>query len=200
MSNREYPTSKCARGANGNAEGAGIRVTRTVGHWVLDVGCWVFDPAALRRCLAVHLQHSLAILLILGVCLSSGCARIRPPRGSRPVEETLLTTGYCKCGKCCGWKRNWFFRPVVASGPNRGARKQVGITASGARAHRGTIAADTGLYPFGTIMYIDGYGYGRVEDRGAAIKGKHIDLFFGSHREALEWGRRRKRVRIWRAR
>ncbi|MBX7245378.1 MAG: 3D domain-containing protein, partial [Candidatus Sumerlaeaceae bacterium] len=34
----------------------------------------------------------------------------------------------------------------------------------------GTIAADTSYYPFGTRMYIPGYGWGVVGDRGGAIK------------------------------
>ena len=60
----------------------------------------------------------------------------------------------------------------------------------------GTIAADTRFYPFGTRFYIPGYGYGRVEDRGAAIKGsKRLDLYFNSHRKALNWGRKRIDVR-----
>jgi 3D (Asp-Asp-Asp) domain-containing protein len=71
------------------------------------------------------------------------------------------------------------------------------MTASGSQARHGTVAADTLRYPFGTILYIEGYGYGRVEDRGGAIKGDHIDLFFKSHEKALEWGRRHKRVLIW---
>ena len=61
----------------------------------------------------------------------------------------------------------------MASGPSKGKRKDVGITATGTRAKTGTIAADTSIYPFGTIMYVPGYGYGRVEDVGSAIKGMH---------------------------
>ncbi len=61
----------------------------------------------------------------------------------------------------------------------------------------GTIAADTKYYPFGTRMYIPGYGWGVVEDRGSAIKGPdRIDLFFHSHDEALQWGRKKVRVTI----
>ena len=61
----------------------------------------------------------------------------------------------------------------------------------------GTIAADTAHYPFGTRMYVPGYGWGVVEDRGSAIKGKNrLDLFFKSHNRALEWGRKRVDVRI----
>jgi 3D (Asp-Asp-Asp) domain-containing protein len=48
-------------------------------------------------------------------------------------------------------------------------------------------------------MYIPGYGYGRVEDTGSAIQGPtRIDLFYGSHQQALEWGRQRVPVKIWR--
>ncbi len=61
----------------------------------------------------------------------------------------------------------------------------------------GTIAADTKYYPFGTRMYVPGYGWGRVEDRGSAIRGPgRIDLYFESHDQALRWGRRRLRVEI----
>ncbi len=61
----------------------------------------------------------------------------------------------------------------------------------------GTIAADTRYYPFGTRMYVPGYGWGKVEDRGGAIKGKNrIDLYFDSHEEALQWGRKKLRVQI----
>ncbi len=61
----------------------------------------------------------------------------------------------------------------------------------------GTIAADTKYYPFGTRMYVPGYGWGVVEDRGSAIKGPNrIDLFYHSHEEALQWGRRKVKVQI----
>jgi len=74
----------------------------------------------------------------------------------------------------------------------------VGITASGAEAQRGTIAADTSIFPFDTVISIPGYGYGRVEDRGGDIKGYHIDLYFATHQQAREWGRKRLKVQVWR--
>ncbi|MBS3732567.1 MAG: 3D domain-containing protein, partial [Desulfobacterales bacterium] len=62
----------------------------------------------------------------------------------------------------------------------------------------GTIAADTRYYPFGTHIYVPNYGYGVVEDRGGAIKGpKRLDLFYDSHSDALEWGRRHVDVKIY---
>ncbi|MEN8189892.1 MAG: 3D domain-containing protein [Thermodesulfobacteriota bacterium] len=64
---------------------------------------------------------------------------------------------------------------------------------------KGTIAADTRYFPFGTTMHIPGYGWGMVEDRGSAIVGPtRIDLYFDSHQDALEWGRRKLAVEIHR--
>lgn len=111
----------------------------------------------------------------------------------------MKVTGYCKCKKCCGWKRSWWRlgMPVYASGPSKGKHKKVGVTASGTKAQLGTIAADTSRYPMGTIMEIPGYGRGRVEDRGGAIRGDHIDLYFKSHKDALRWGNKTVTVTVW---
>jgi 3D (Asp-Asp-Asp) domain-containing protein len=134
----------------------------------------------------------------LTVAILSGCSTV--PQG-RPQTVTVEATGYCPCGICCGWERSWIppFRAVYSSGPNQGEPKRVGVTASGTKAKKGTIAADTRYYPFGTRVYIPGYGYGTVEDRGGAIQGPaRLDLFFKNHAQALEWGRRRLRVEVWR--
>ncbi len=64
-------------------------------------------------------------------------------------------------------------------------------------ARDGTIAADTRYYPFGTRIYVPGYGHGVVADRGGAIKGpKRLDLYFHSHHDARKWGRRNVEVDI----
>jgi len=145
-----------------------------------------------------HYRLYLALGLLLFATLS-GCATTRyaAPRNAKVIDRTVETTGYCKCKKCCNWKRNWFCKAVIASGKYKGHAKKVGITAGGTKAKQGTIAADTKKYPLGTIFYIPGYGYGRVEDRGSAIQGEHLDLFFKSHKQALKWGRQTKRVRVW---
>ena len=122
---------------------------------------------------------------------------LRIPKQVPTYTLTLEATGYCRCRECCGWTRNWWGRPSFASGPLKGKRKIVGQTASGSMAKAGTLAADTSLFPFGTIMYIPGYGYGRVEDVGSDIKGKHIDLYFTTHHRARQWGRQQKTVKVW---
>lgn len=62
---------------------------------------------------------------------------------------------------------------------------------------RGTIAADTNYYPFGTRMTIPGWGRGIVTDRGSAIQGPdRLDLLFRWHSQTEAWGRRRVEVQI----
>ena len=134
-------------------------------------------------------------------CLSlEGCAtaEIRPPRNAHRVTFEMEVTGYDNGPASCGWRRNWYGRPVYAYGPMRGKPKAVGITASGLRAQHGTIAADTRHYPFGTVMYIPEYGYGIVEDCGGDIKGPgRLDLWFRSETQARQWGRHRVKVQVW---
>ena len=139
----------------------------------------------------------LAALVVALFASLAGCAHIRPETGARREQIQCTVSGYCKCGKCCNWKRNWFGRAVVASGPQKGKPKKVGITASGTKARPGVIAADTKHFPFGTVIYVPGFGYGRVEDKGRAIKEDRIDLFFASHGKALKWGKQTKTVTVW---
>ena len=141
----------------------------------------------------MKIMKNIIRFVIIGILLS-GCAS-RGPR-ERVEYLTLEATGYCKCGECCGWKRNLLLQPVYAYGPMEGERKEVGVTALGTKAKPGTIAADTAVFPFGTRMRIPGYGDGVVEDRGGAIEGGKIDLFFKSHKEALEWGRQTVTVEV----
>ena len=133
-------------------------------------------------------------LLILLVLVCPGCNQ-RPD--GKPEVVRLRVTGYCKCKKCTGWKRNWLFQPIYAYGPLKGKRKEVGVTADGTVGRQGVIAADTRYFPFGTVMHVPGYGYGVVHDTGSAIKGRHIDLFFTSHEDASIWGNQHLLVEVW---
>lgn len=137
---------------------------------------------------------TLAILasLVLGGCSMFYLGRDQTKGLIHGKLVQIETTAYCPCGQCCNWKLDRRGRPVIASGRSRGKPKAVGITASGTRAHPGTLAADTRYYPMGTVIYIPGYGYGVVEDRGGDIKGrKRLDLFYNTHQGARNWGRRR---------
>lgn len=95
-----------------------------------------------------------------------------------------LPVAYCSCEKCCGtWAEN---RP-----------DGIVYTASGAVAQEGvTIAADWDVLPPGTVVYIDGLGERVVQDRGGAIKGNAVDVYFEDHDEALVFGRQTVRLYI----
>ena len=55
--------------------------------------------------------------------------------------------------------------------------------------HPGNVAVDPSVIPFGTYLYIDGYGPARAVDSGSAIIGDHIDLFFNeSAAKVGAWG------------
>ena len=85
----------------------------------------------------------------------------------------MKVTAYCPCSKCCGSSAD-------------------GITASNHRIEAGdTFAAADRNYPFGTEMIIPGYNNNqpvKVLDRGSAIYGNHIDVFFPTHQQARQWG------------
>jgi 3D (Asp-Asp-Asp) domain-containing protein len=69
-----------------------------------------------------------------------------------------------------------------------------GITKSGIKVKRdiySTIAADTSVFPIGTVLWIPGYGFGVVADTGSAIKGHRIDLYYNTVEEVYEkWGKK----------
>lgn len=127
------------------------------------------------------------LLLVEGCCFFPGAGT----KAHRREVKRMLVTAYDAGPESCGWKRKYWCigPPVYAYGPLKGKRKRVGITADGSKAEKGTIAADP-KYPFGTKMYVPGYGWGEVHDRGRAITGEHIDIFFPDRDDALEWGRK----------
>jgi len=95
----------------------------------------------------------------------------------------LLVTAYCGCPKCCGSHA----RGLTASG------RSIGYNGGQ------FVAADTKLFKFGTQLQIPGYASGQtveVIDKGGAIKGNHIDVFFHSHEQAKAWGKRNLEVTV----
>jgi 3D (Asp-Asp-Asp) domain-containing protein/peptidoglycan hydrolase CwlO-like protein len=70
-------------------------------------------------------------------------------------------------------------------------------TASGLPLGWGTVAVDTSVFPFGTKMYIPGYGDGVAADRGTAIIGKIIDIWFPTCAQARAWGRKTLTITVY---
>ena len=145
-----------------------------------------------RRPLDRKLVISILLVAFLAPFLFlSGCAHYE--------KRKMVVTAYSSDKISTNWKRGriFFWRTYVASGPNKGKRKKVGITSSGVRARMGTIAADIRHYPYGTVMIIPGYGKGVVQDTGSAIKGPaRIDVYFKTRKKALKWGRQTLMIKI----
>ncbi len=74
-----------------------------------------------------------------------------------------------------------------------------GMTRSGAQVRRGVIAADPRVLPLGSVVHLKAGTYTglyTVQDTGSAIKGKHIDVWMGSSREARSFGRQNVRLTV----
>lgn len=71
-----------------------------------------------------------------------------------------------------------------------------GYTATGAKAQYGIVAVDPKVIPLGTLVFVEGYGFGLAADTGGAIKGNKIDLCYNSKAEAYKFGRKTVKVHI----
>jgi len=74
-----------------------------------------------------------------------------------------------------------------------------GKTASGRRVSKGMIAADPSLLPLGTRVRLDAGNYSGdylVADTGGSVRGKRIDIWTPSGREAVRFGRRLVRLTV----
>lgn len=89
-------------------------------------------------------------------------------KNERVYLGEYMLTAYCPCDGCSdGYKDN---------------------TSTGVKAKQGrTIAVDPRVIPYGSKIEINGKIY-VAEDCGGAIKGKRIDVYFKSHKEAKKFG------------
>ena len=62
--------------------------------------------------------------------------------------------------------------------------------AAGTHCHYGTCAVDPSVVPYGSILWVAGYGFAVANDCGGAIIGTNLDLYMRSTEECYSWGRR----------
>jgi 3D (Asp-Asp-Asp) domain-containing protein len=97
------------------------------------------------------------------------------------VTATGYTAGYESTGKSEG-------------------HPEYGITYSGVKVKRdlfSTVAADLTVFPIGTVLFIPGYGYGVVADKGGAIKGNELDLYYETVDDVYKhWGKKKIEVYV----
>jgi 3D (Asp-Asp-Asp) domain-containing protein len=71
------------------------------------------------------------------------------------------------------------------------------VTASGTIATQGRTIAMDQRFPFGTLVKIEGFNeVFRVEDRGSAIKGNRIDLYFENVEDAIKFGKQKRKIYV----
>lgn len=104
---------------------------------------------------------------------------------SKYPKHTVTATGYTA--------------GIESTGKNKG-HPGYGITYSGVKVKRdlfSTVAADLTVFPIGTILFIPGYGYGVVADKGGAIKGNRLDLYYETVEDVYnKWGKKQLDVYI----
>lgn len=108
---------------------------------------------------------------------SSDAAETQEAKASAEIYAgRFTTTAYCSCRKCCRGGKN---------------RTKSGTVPQAGR----TISADLRIFPLGTKLRINGVVY-TVEDSGSGIRGNKLDIFFNSHSQALQYGKRSADVYI----
>ena len=84
-----------------------------------------------------------------------------------------------------------WYSPKELGKPLHKLKTSTGVTPKEGR----TIAVDPKAIPYGSIVYIQGYGYFIAEDCGSAIQDNRIDIFTESHEYAIQQGR--KVANVW---
>jgi 3D (Asp-Asp-Asp) domain-containing protein len=74
-----------------------------------------------------------------------------------------------------------------------------GRTASGINTRSGVIAADPRVLPLGTVVHLRAGRYTgtyTVMDTGGLIKGRRVDVYVPTYKEAVEFGRRQVKIKV----
>jgi len=74
-----------------------------------------------------------------------------------------------------------------------------GRTASGAYVKKGIIAADPKVLPLGTVVHIKAGKYTgtyTVADTGSRIRGKKVDIYVPTYKEAVSFGKQKVKIKV----
>lgn len=69
-----------------------------------------------------------------------------------------------------------------------------GVMRDGTYTRDGSIAADLRIHPLGTVLYVEDLGTYVVRDSGGGVLGWHVDIWFPSCTDALNFGRQYRNV------
>ena len=116
-----------------------------------------------------------ALLCLLISVTARGAQSLNGVESPFGQASKYIVTAYCPCQKCCV--------------------KTDKITSTGVVAEQGvTVAVDPKQIKYGSTVLImldsELVGIYIAEDCGGAIKGNRIDIYFDSHEDALDWGKK----------
>ncbi|PMC40616.1 hypothetical protein CJ195_02560 [Bacillus sp. UMB0899] len=150
-------------------------------------------------------EHNGDIFRVLGLTFKS--------MNSEPAVQTKISSSVeavkqdITLEEAIDWSK-YPVKKVVATGYTAGVEStgknpnhpSYGITYSGVKVKRdlySTVAADLDIFPLGTILFIPGYGYGVVADKGGAIKGNRLDLYYETVKDVYNnWGKKQLDVYV----
>jgi len=134
-------------------------------------------PGVLRRLTRVRYENGLEVARVV-----EGEAQVSDPvpqvigYGTQIVIRTLATPD----GTIEYWRSyTMYATSYAAKFTNRTpGTPNYGRTASGQILTKGLVAIDRSMMPFGTRMYVPGYGFAEAADTGGGVRGRFIDLGF----------------------
>jgi 3D (Asp-Asp-Asp) domain-containing protein len=105
-------------------------------------------------------------------------------------EVVAVGTGANMLETARGYVRYRQVKEVEATAYTLAEGSGAGVTSTGIVPYKGIIAVDPSEIPYGTRVYIPGYGFAMAGDTGGAIQGNRIDLYMDRYPDAVNWGRR----------
>lgn len=76
-----------------------------------------------------------------------------------------------------------------------------GITATGLNLKKNpnlkVLSVDPKVIPLGSKVFVEGYGYAIAGDTGGSVKGNKIDVFVPSKKQAINWGVKKVKIKVY---
>lgn len=122
--------------------------------------------------------NSLKVGQILILTGSSNVTEEKKENEEEYIEMTVESTAYtATCAGCSG---------ITYTGINLKKNPDIKL-----------ISVDPSVIPLGSKVWVEGYGEAIAGDKGKAIKGKKIDVFYKDLKTALKWGRKAVKIKIY---
>ncbi|WNS75237.1 3D domain-containing protein [Bacillus sp. DTU_2020_1000418_1_SI_GHA_SEK_038] len=119
---------------------------------------------------------------VLKLATAPAATEAKPPapaaKAASYKEITVKATAYtASCKNCSG---------ITATGINLKKNPNMKV-----------ISVDPKVIPLGSKVYVPGYGEAIAADKGSSVKGNKIDVFIPSHKQAIQWGNKTVKIKVY---